>query len=74
MVLAVVLFFISGVAEGANWERISENIVSAQSKIVYKEPSWFDKKSIDYYLIYQENDKPGYTYSVPYDLKQGNGG
>jgi len=78
----VVLFFVSGIAEGANWERISdfedtviyidsssmkhisEAIIEAQFKIEYKEPSWINSKSVDYYLIRQENNCNEKKYKV----------
>ena len=79
---AVILFFTSGMAEGANWglvseydntniyidnesiKHISETVIGAQVKIVYKEPSWFKSKSIDYYLLEQENDCNEKKYKV----------
>jgi hypothetical protein len=70
----VMLFAITGMAEGADWgfiseyddtniyidnetiKHISENVIGAQFKVVYKEPSWIRSKAVTYYLITQEND------------------
>ena len=84
-VFAVIVFFVSSIAEGANWELISEDddisiyvdnesvrhvseiVMRAQFKIVYKEPFWLKSKSIAYNLIEQENDCSRKKYTV-YEL------
>ena len=43
---------------------ISETVVRAEFKLVYKEPAWFNAKSIDYYLIEQENNCSEKRYKV----------
>jgi len=81
-VLAVTLFPIAGIAEGADWgfiseyedtniyidnetvKHISENVVDAQFKVVYKEPSWIRSKAVTYYLLRQETDCSGKKYRV----------
>jgi Surface-adhesin protein E len=83
---AIILFFASGIAEGANWglvseyddmniyvdnesiKHLSETVVGAQFKIVYKEPTWVKSKSIDYYLIEQENNCSEKRYKI-YQVK-----
>jgi hypothetical protein len=80
--VAIVMFIVTNVAEGAVWERISEyedttiyvdnesirhlpeTIAKAEFKIVFKEPSWVKSKSIDYYLIEQENNCSENKYKV----------
>ena len=82
----MIFFFVTGIAEAANWERISEyedtiiyinndsikhisqTITGAEFKIVFKEPSWLQSKSVDYYLIQQENNCGDKKYKV-YQMK-----
>jgi hypothetical protein len=81
-VLAIMLFQLTGRAEGADWgfiseyedtniyidnetvKHISENVIGAQFKVVYKEPSWIRSKAVTYYLLTQENDCSGKKYKV----------
>ncbi len=80
--MLIVLSFVSGIAEGATWQRISvyedttiyidndsikhisQTITEAQFKIVFTKPSWVKSKSIDYYLIEQENNCSKNKYKV----------
>jgi len=45
-------------------KHISENVVDAQFKVVYKEPSWMRSKAVTYYLLTQETDCSGKKYKV----------
>ncbi len=45
-------------------KHISQTITEAQFKIVFKEPTWVESKSIDYYLIKQENNCSEKKYKV----------
>jgi hypothetical protein len=45
-------------------KHISENVIDAQYKVVYKEPSWIRSKAVTYYLLTQENDCSGRKYKV----------
>lgn len=81
-VLTVMLFAITGMAEGADWgfiseyddtniyvnnetmRHISENVIGAEFKIIYKEPSWIRSKAVTHYLITQENDCSEKKYRV----------
>ncbi len=49
-------------------KHISQTITQAQFKIVFKESTWAGSKSIDYYLIEQENNCSEKKYKV-YQVK-----